>query len=55
MTRELIQFFFFFSEYICSFGPVTGFSVGQNKVVMINDWSLAKKLFSKEEFSGRLM
>ena len=44
----------FVSDYVTSFGPVTGFVIGQYYVTMINDWKLAKSLFSKEEFSGRL-
>jgi len=44
----------FVSEYIASFGKVTGLVAGSNYIVMINDWKLAKSLFAKEEFSGRL-
>lgn len=44
----------FVSEYLSSFGPVTGLRVGQYYVTMINDWKLAKSLFGKEEFSGQL-
>lgn len=57
VLRKIISYFnsLFNSDYICSFGPVTGFTIGANKVAMINEWKLAKSLFSKEEFSGRLM
>ena len=44
----------FVSDYVSSFGPVTGLKVGQYYMAMINDWKLAKSLFAKEEFSGRL-
>ena len=44
----------FVSDYVASFGPVTGIQAGSYPGVMINDWKLAKSLFSKEEFSGRL-
>ena len=33
---------------------LTGYVVGDYYVAMINDWRLAKTLFSREEFSGRL-
>ena len=42
------------SDYISSFGSVTGVYVGNIKAVIINDWTLAKTLFAREEFSGRL-
>ena len=44
----------FVSDYVASFGPVTGAYAGSYPSVMINDWKLAKSLFSKEEFAGRL-
>ena len=44
----------FVSEYVASYGPVTGLRVGSYNAAMINDWRLAKALFTKEEFSGRL-
>jgi len=44
----------FVSDYIASFGKVTGLVAGSNYIVMINDWKLAKSLFAKEEFSGRM-
>lgn len=44
----------FVSDYIGSFGPVTGLIQGSYYIAMINDWKLAKYLFSKEEFSSRL-
>ena len=43
-----------YHRYVASFGPVTGLKTGSYHVAMINDWALAKQLFSKEEFSGRL-
>ena len=43
-----------YHRYVASFGPVTGLKTGSYHVAMINDWTLAKQLFSKEEFSGRL-
>ena len=45
----------FVSEYVSSFGPVTGLMVGSYHAAMINDWRLARQLFSKEEFSGRIV
>ena len=44
----------FVSDYVASFGPVTGLIQGSYYIAMINDWKLAKSLFSKEEFSSRL-
>ena len=38
---------------VASYGPVTGLYAGAYPLVMINDWKLAKSLFSREEFSGR--
>merc|ERR1712215_230632 len=39
---------------IVSYGPVTGLFAGSYPFIMINDWKLARNLFNKEEFSGRL-
>ena len=44
----------FVSDHVTSYGPVTGLKAGSYYVAMINDWRLAKTLFTKEEFSGRL-
>ena len=44
----------FVSDYVSSYGPVTGLVTGDYYLVMINDWRLARTLFAKEEFSGRL-
>ena len=44
----------FVSEHVASYGPVTGMVAGSYYVAMVNDWKLAKSLFTKEEFSGRL-
>ena len=44
----------FVSEHVAAYGPVTGLRVGSYNVAMINDWRLAKTLFTKEEFSGRV-
>ena len=44
----------FVSDHVTSYGPVTGLRAGSYYVAMINDWRLAKTLFTKEEFSGRL-
>jgi hypothetical protein len=38
----------------CSYGPVTGLYIGSYPVIVLNDWPLAKALFAKEEFSGRM-
>ena len=43
-----------YHRYVASFGPVTGLKTGSYHVAMINDWALAKQLFAREEFSGRL-
>ena len=39
---------------VCSFGPVTGLYAGSYPTIVLNDWPLAKSLFAKEEFCGRL-
>ena len=39
---------------VCSYGPITGLYVGSYPVVILNDWPLAKALFAKEEFAGRI-
>ena len=39
---------------VSSYGPVTGLFAGMYPMVMVNDWKLAKSLFAREEFSGRL-
>ena len=44
----------FVNDYVSSYGPVTGLVTGDYYLVMINDWRLARTLFAKEEFSGRL-
>ena len=44
----------FVSDYVSSFGPVTGLVTGSYYLAMINDWRLARTLLTKEEFSGRL-
>ena len=41
-------------QEIASYGPITGFFVGAYPTVVINDWKLAKSLFAREDFSGRL-
>jgi len=42
------------SDKIASYGPVTGMYLGSYPFIMINDWKLAKSLFLREEFSGRI-
>ena len=42
------------SPKIVSYGPVTGMYLGTYPSIMINDWKLAKSLFMREEFSGRM-
>ena len=44
----------FVSDYVSSYGPVTGLVTGDYYLAMINDWRLARTLLAKEEFSGRL-
>ena len=39
---------------VCSFGPITGLYAGSYPTIVLNDWPLAKSLFAKEEFCGRL-
>ena len=39
---------------VCSYGPITGMYMGSYPLVVVNDWPLAKTLFAKEEFSGRI-
>ena len=43
-----------FSTQVCSYGPITGMYMGSYPLVVVNDWPLAKSLFAKEEFSGRI-
>jgi hypothetical protein len=33
---------------------VTGLYIGSYPVIVLNDWPLAKALFAKEEFCGRM-
>ena len=42
------------SEKITSYGPVTGLFSGSYPLIVINDWKMAKSLFAREEFSGRI-
>ena len=42
------------SPRVASYGPVTGMYVGSYPFIMINDWKLAKSLFLREEFAGRI-
>ena len=42
------------SEKITSYGPVTGLYSGTYPLIVINDWKMAKSLFAREEFSGRI-
>merc|ERR1719347_298644 len=42
------------SDTVTSYGDVTGLHLGNYPFIMINDWKLAKSLFLKEEFSGRI-
>ena len=42
------------SPRIASYGPVTGMFLGSYPFIMINDWKLAKSLFLREEFAGRI-
>ena len=42
------------SPDVASYGPVTGLYSGSYPFIMINDWKLAKSLFLREEFAGRL-
>merc|ERR1712032_988509 len=44
----------YFGPEVCSFGPVTGLYAGSYPTIVLNDWPLAKSLFAKEEFCGRL-
>ena len=41
-------------EQVQSYGPVTGLYTGNYPFIVLNDWKLAKSLFAKEEFSGRI-
>ena len=40
-------------QAVASYGPVTGLFAGSYSLIMINQWKLAKTLFTQEEFSGR--
>ena len=44
----------FVSDKVASYGPVTGIFLGSYPTIIINDWKLARSLFLKEEFSGRI-
>merc|ERR1719222_1803560 len=44
----------YFGPEVCSFGPITGLYAGSYPTIVLNDWPLAKSLFAKEEFCGRL-
>ena len=44
----------FVNEYITSYGAVTGIYTGSYPTIVINDWKLAKSLFQREDFAGRI-
>lgn len=44
----------FVNENMKSYGAVTGFYTGSYPTIVINDWELAKSLFQREDFAGRI-